>query len=61
MDCGCLFEKHVVIITIKKGDYVHVIRSTARRHFRERQHGPAWKCIHPKNKPTKNATNHGNL
>jgi len=24
------------------------IRSTARRYFRRRQHGPAWKCIHPK-------------
>ena len=23
------------------------------------QHGPAWKCIYPKNKPTKNARNHG--
>ena len=37
----------------KKRVYVQVIRSTARRYFRERQHGPAWKCLYPKNKPTK--------
>ena len=54
------FMKHVVTITVKKV-YVQVIRSTARRYFRGRQHGPARKCIHPKNKPTKNARNHGNV
>jgi len=32
---------------------VQVIRSTARRYFRGRQHGPAWKSLYPKNKPTK--------
>ena len=37
----------------KKGVYVQVIRSTARRYFRGRQHGPAWKSLYPKNKPTK--------
>jgi len=31
----------------KKGVYLQVIRSTARRHFRGRQRGPAWKCIYP--------------
>jgi len=31
------------------------------RYFREWQHGPAWKCISPKRKTTKNARNHGNL
>jgi len=51
----------VVIITTKKGVYVQVIRSTARRYFRGRQHGPAWKCIYPNNEPNKNARNHGNL
>jgi len=50
----------VVTITIKKRVYVQVIRSTVRRCFRGRQHGPAWKCVYPKNKPTKNAWNHGN-
>ena len=45
----------------KKGVYVQVIRSTPRRYFRERQHGPAWKSLCPKNKPPKNARNHGNL
>jgi len=29
-----------------KGVYVQVIRSTTRRYFRWRQHGPAWKCIY---------------
>jgi len=41
--------------------YVQLIISTTRRYFRERQHGPTWKCMHPKNKPTKHARNHGNL
>jgi len=45
----------------KKGVYVQVVRSTARRYFRERQQGPTWTWIHPKIKPTKNARNHGNL
>jgi len=30
--------------------YVQVIRSTVRRYFRGRQHGPAWKCLYLKNK-----------
>jgi len=45
----------------KKGVYVQIIKSTARRRFRWRQHCPVWKCIYPKNKPNKNAGNHGNL
>jgi len=44
-----------------KGIYVQLIRSTTRRYFRRRQHGPAWKCMYPKNKPAKNARIHGNL
>jgi len=52
MDCACL---------VHKGVYLQLIRSTTRRYFRERQHGPAWKCIYPKNKPTKNARYHENL
>jgi len=24
-------------------------------------HGPAWKCIYPKSKPTRNAINHWNV
>ena len=35
------FTKYVVTIAIKKGVYVKVIRSTARRYFRGRQRGPA--------------------
>jgi len=31
----------------KKGVYVQVIRSTARRYFRGRQHGPVRKCLCP--------------
>jgi len=56
-----LVHKTFVIITLKNGAYVQIIRSTARRYFRGRQHGPAWKCIYPKNKPNKNARNHGNV
>jgi len=48
-------------VTIKKGVYVQVIKSTARRYFWGRQHGHAWKCMYPNNKPTKNARNQGNL
>jgi len=48
------------LLLLQKGLYVQVIRSTVRRCFRGRQHGPAWKCIHPKNKATKNSRNHGN-
>jgi len=44
----------------KKGVCIQVIRSAVRRYFRGQQHGPTWKCIHPKNKPTKNARKHGN-
>jgi len=51
----------VVIITIKKGVYVQIIRSTDRRYFRGRHHGSTWKCIYPRNKSNKNARNHGNL
>ena len=63
MYCACLVRKICGYYYYKKGVYVQVIRSTARRYFRGRQHGPSWKCVdlHPKNKPTKNARNHGNL
>ena len=53
--------KYVITVIINKGVYIQVIRSTARRYFLGQQHGPTWKCIHPKNKPTNNARNHGNL
>jgi len=33
----------------KKGVYVQVIRSTARRYFWGRQHSPAWESLYPKN------------
>jgi len=59
MDCACLVKK--LGVTYKKRVYVQVIRSTAGRYFRGRQHGPAWKSLYPKNKPTKNARNRGNL
>jgi len=52
--------KYVVTVT-KKGVYIQVIRSTARRYFWGQQHVPTWKCIHPKTKPAKTARNHGNL
>jgi len=35
----------------KNGVYMQLIRSTIRRCLRGRQHGPAGKCICPKNKP----------
>jgi len=31
-----------------KGVYIQLIRSTTRRYFRGRRHGPAWKCIYRK-------------
>jgi len=53
------FIKYVATTTIKKEKKnVQVIRPTARRYFRERQHGPTWACIHKKR--YKNARNHGN-
>ena len=51
MDCACLFNK--VCGYYKNGVYVQLIRSTTRRYLRGRQHGPAGKCINPKNKPAK--------
>jgi len=50
--------KYVVTVTINKSLRTGNQISTARRYFRGRKHGPAWKCIHPKKKPTKNARNH---
>jgi len=35
-----------------KGVHVKLVRSAVRRYFRGRQHGLAWKCLYPKNKPT---------
>ena len=61
MDCACLFNKICSYGYYKKGVNMQVIRSTARRYFRGHQHGPTWKCKHPKKKPTKNARNHGKL
>jgi len=57
MDCASLFHKICGYCYLKKGVYV----PTARRYFSGWQHGPAWKYIYPKNKPTKNASNHSNL
>jgi len=56
MDCACLIHK--ICGHYDKGVYVQLIRFTARRYFRWRQHGLAWKCIYPKNKPTSNDRNH---
>jgi len=61
MDCACLVQKICGCYYYKKGVYVQVARSTSRRYFRGWQHGPAWKSLYPKNKPTKNVRNHGNL
>jgi len=61
MDCACLVHKICGYYYHKKGVYLQIIRSTARQHFRVLQHGPALKCIYPKNKPDKNARNHENL
>jgi len=52
---------HKIYGYYNKGVYVLLVRSTTKQYFRGRQHGPAWKCIYPKNDPTKNARNHGNL
>jgi len=57
MDCVYLIHKICSYCYLKKGVYV----PTARRYFEGRQHGPLWKCIYPKNKPTTNGSNHGNL
>ena len=57
----CAFLVHKIWGYDRKAIYVQLIRSTTRRYFRRRQHHPAWKHIYPKNKPTKNAKNHGNL
>jgi len=46
---------------LQTGVYVQLIGSTTRRYLRGQQHGSAWKCIYPKNTPTKNARNLGNL
>ena len=59
MDCACLVHK--ICGDYNKRIYVQLIRSTTRGYFWGRQHGPAWKCIYQKNKPTKNAWNLGNL
>jgi len=40
MICACLVHKIYGYCYYKKGVYVQVIRSTARPHFRWRQHGP---------------------
>jgi len=61
MDRACLFNKICGYGCCKKGVCIQVCRSTARRYFLGQQHGPTWKCIQPKNKPTKNSRNHGNL
>jgi len=54
MDCAYLVHK--IGVYYNKGVYVQLIRSTTRQYFRRRQRGPAWKCLYPKNKPTKNAS-----
>jgi len=61
MDCACLVHKINGLYHYKKRVYVQIIITIDRRYFRWRQHGPARKCIYPKNKPTKNARNNGNL
>jgi len=45
----------VLVCSIKYGVYMQLIRSTTRGYFWGYQGGPAWKCIFPKNIPTKNA------
>jgi len=59
--CACLVHEIRGYYYYEKGAHVQIIRSTAIRYFWEWQHVPAWKCIYPKNKPNKNARNHGNL
>jgi len=49
-----------LFLLLKTSLRTDIIRSTA-RHFGGQQHGCAWKCTYPKNKPNKNARNHGNL
>jgi len=55
MDCDCLVHK--IRGYYNKKVYMQLIGSTTGQYFRERQHGPAWKCIYRKNKPTKNVKN----
>jgi len=57
MDCAYLINNMCGYCYLKKGVYV----PTARRYFWGLQQGPVWKCIYPKNRPTKNASNHSNL
>jgi len=59
MDCVCLFHK--ICGYHDKEVSIQLIRSTTRQYFWGRQHGPAWKCIYPKNISTINARNPGNL
>jgi len=59
--CACLVHEISGYYYYEKGSYVQIIKSTARRYFRGQQHGPVWKCLYPKNKPSKNARYHGNL
>ena len=47
----CVFLVHKLCGYYNKGVYVEVIRSTTRRYFRGRHHGPAWRCIYLKNEP----------
>jgi len=46
MDCASLVHKICGYYYYKKGAYVQIIKSTARRYFQGRQHGPAWKCTY---------------
>ena len=59
IDCACLVYK--MRGCYNKGVYIQLIRSTTRRYFRGRRHGPAWKCIYPKINLQRNARNHGNV
>ena len=61
MDCACMVRKICGYYYYKKGVFVQIIRSTTRRHFWGRNTVPHENVYVPKNKPNKNARNHGNL
>jgi len=48
MECASLVHKICGCYT--KAVYVQLIRSTTRRYFRWRQHGPAWKHLYTSEK-----------
>jgi len=51
MDCACLLCKMCGYYYCRKRSLRTVNQIESYTIFLRRQHGPAWKCIYPKNKP----------